>query len=62
MEKRDDGKSVSEVVNELNVPYFNMGDSTELIPLAIEANNPGEKVLEEVNKYFEQYGIKQLKK
>ena len=61
MEKRDDGKSVEQVINELNVPYFAMGNSLELLPMARDDSKPSDSVLEEVEKYFDQYGIEPLK-
>ncbi len=61
MEKRDDGKSVEQVINELNVPYFAMGNSMELLPMARDDSKPSDSVLEEVEKYFDQYGIEPLK-
>ena len=61
MEKRDDGKSVEQVINELNVPYFSMGNSMELLPMARDDSKPSDSVLEEVEKYFDQYGIEPLK-
>jgi len=61
MEKRDDGKSVEEVINDLNVPYFAMGNSIELLPMARDVSKPSDSVLEEVEKYFDHYGIEPLK-
>ncbi len=61
MEKRDDGKSVEQVVNELNVSYFAIGNSIELLPMARDISKPSDSVLEEVEKYFDQYGIEPLK-
>ena len=61
MEKRDDGKAVERAVGELNVSYFAMGNSTELLPLARDVLKPSDPVLEEVEKYFDQYGIEALK-
>lgn len=61
MEKRDDGKSVEQVINEYNVPYFAIGNSTELLPMARDVSKPSDSVLEEVEKYFDQYGIEPLK-
>jgi len=60
METREDGKSVGQAVNEQNVPYFAMGRSLDLLPLARAAVNPPESVWEEVKKYFEQYGLRHL--
>ncbi|UCC40591.1 MAG: hypothetical protein JSV96_03865 [Candidatus Aminicenantes bacterium] len=61
MEKRDDGKSVENIINELDVPYFAMGNSIDLLPMARDASNPSASVLEEVEKYFDRYGIESLK-
>lgn len=61
MEKRDDGKSVEKIINELNVPYFAMGNSIDLLPMARDVSNPSDSVLEEVEKYFNRYGIEPLK-
>jgi len=61
METRDDGKSVEYAVNGLGVPYFAMGSSLELLPLARSATNPPNSVWEEVEKYFDQYGLESLK-
>jgi len=61
MEKRDDGKSVEQVVKELNVPYFAIGCAIDLLPMARDVSNPSDSVLEEVEKYFDQYGIKSLR-
>jgi len=38
-----------------------MGKSTELLSLARDALKPSDPVLEEVEKYFDQYGIEPLK-
>jgi orotate phosphoribosyltransferase len=61
MEKRDDGKSVEQVVKELNVPYFAIGSAIDLLPMARDVSKPSDSVLEEVEKYFDQYGIKSLR-
>lgn len=60
MEKRDDGKSVEQVIKEMNVSYFAMGDSIKLLPMARDISRPSDSVLEEIEKYFDQYGIKPL--
>jgi orotate phosphoribosyltransferase len=61
MEKRDDGKGVEQAVSELHVSYLAMGNSTELLPLARDVSKPSDSVLEEVEKYFDQYGLEPLK-
>ncbi len=61
MEKRDDGKSVEQIVNELNVPYFAMGSAVDLLPMARDVSKPSDSVLGEVENYFDQYGIRSLR-
>jgi orotate phosphoribosyltransferase len=61
MEKRDDGRSVEKVINERNIPYLAMGNSIDLLPMARDASKPPDSVLEEVENYFDRYGIEPLK-
>lgn len=61
MERRDDGKSVEKIINELNVSYFAMGNSIDLLPMARDISKPSDSVMEEVEKYFDRYGIESLK-
>ena len=61
MEKRDDGKSVEQVIKEMNFSYLAMGDSIELLPMARDVSRPSDSVLKEVERYFDQYGIEPLK-
>lgn len=61
MEKRDDGKSVEQVIKEMNISYLAMGDSIELLPMARDVSRPSDSVLNEVENYFDQYGIEPLK-
>lgn len=60
MEKRDDGKTVEEAVNELGVKYYAMSDATELLPLAYEQLNPGGEIGAKVEEYFQKYGTKRV--
>ena len=61
MELRDDGKSVKEVVEEKGVPYFQMSNASELLPMIYEKLKPGEEIARKVEEYFQKYGIEQLK-
>jgi len=61
MEKRDDGKSVEEAVNELGVPYYAMSHSLALLPMAKAKYNPNEEVSRQVEIGFEKYGLMELK-
>ncbi len=56
-EKRDDGKSVEEALNESKVPYYAMSDAIELLP-RLKPSTEVEKILEE---YFKKYGVKEIK-
>lgn len=61
METREDGKSVEQAVSALDVPYFAMGSSLELLPLARTLSNPTDSVWAEVEMYFDKYGLMPLK-
>lgn len=61
MEKRDDGKSVEQAVNEKNIPYYAMSDAYKLLPLAVEAQKPIDEVIKYVVEGFQKYGIRPLK-
>ena len=52
MEKRDDGKSVAEVMSERGVPYFSLCDATVLLPKAIEALKPNEAIKKLIEEEF----------
>jgi len=61
METRDDGKSVEQAVNALDVPYLAMGSSLDLLPLARSVSNPSDSGWAEVEMYFDKYGLMPLK-
>ncbi|MFH1439777.1 MAG: phosphoribosyltransferase family protein [Candidatus Woesearchaeota archaeon] len=61
MEKRDDGKSVEQAVNEKGVPYYAISNSLILLPMAKEKNNPSDEALKQVEIGFEKYGLRELK-
>ncbi len=63
MERRDDGKTVEQILDEMNIPFFGLSLATELLPLAFrrwESRKKGE-VKRAVERYFEEYGIDSLK-
>lgn len=60
MEKRDDGKTVEETVNEFGVKYISMSDAIELLPIAYKKQNPGEEIGKSVEEYFKKYGTKEV--
>lgn len=61
MELRDDGKSVKEAVEEKGVPYLQMSNALELLPLAYQKFKPSQEVAKKVEEYFQKYGIEKLK-
>jgi orotate phosphoribosyltransferase len=61
MEKRDDGKSVEEAVNELGVPYFAMSHSILLLPMAKDKYSPSPETLKQVEFGFDKHGLRELK-
>ncbi|MBN2423131.1 hypothetical protein JXB41_07960 [Candidatus Woesearchaeota archaeon] len=61
MEKRDDGKSVKEKVEENGFPYYNLSDAFSLLPKAAEKANISEEVKKDVESYFDKYGVEKFK-
>lgn len=61
MELRDDRKSVKEVVEAKGVPYFQMSNALELLPLAYIKLKPREEIAKKVEEEFQKYGVKKLK-
>lgn len=60
-EKRDEGKSVKEAVEEKGVSYYAMSDALDLLPKIYKKLKPGEGVAELIEEYFEKYGIEKIK-
>ncbi|MBN1223245.1 MAG: hypothetical protein JXB23_08335 [Candidatus Aminicenantes bacterium] len=60
MEKRADGKSVKQAIEELHIPYRAMSRASELLPLAKEFSKPDASVWQAVLDYFDRYGITPL--
>ncbi|MFH1222494.1 MAG: hypothetical protein V1492_05415 [Candidatus Micrarchaeota archaeon] len=60
MEKRDDGKTVEQMLAELGVKYYAMSEATELLPSAYKKQKPSADVKAKVEEYFKLYGIKEV--
>lgn len=60
MERRDDGKTVEDVMREKGVGYYAMSDATEILPLAAKKKNPPPDIKNKVVEYFRQYGTKEV--
>lgn len=61
MEKRDDGMSVKQAVEQLAVPYFNMSSSLDLLPIIYKRIQPGREIGRAIEQEFEEYGVEELK-
>lgn len=60
-EKRDDGKSVEDIIKENGVPYYAMSDAIDLLPVIYKKVKPGKTIGKHVEEYFKNYGIKEFK-
>ena len=61
MEKRDDGKSAKEVVEGKGIPYFQMTNPFELLPMAYQKLKPKMEIAQKVEEEFQKYGVKKLR-
>lgn len=60
MEKRDDGKSVDQVIEETGIPFFMMSKATDLLPLAILQKDPGVDIKMAIETEFRQFGLQPI--
>lgn len=60
-EFRDDNKRVSEIISERRIKYYAMSDALELLPLLFKKLKPKAEVIQHIEKYFREYGTKELK-
>jgi orotate phosphoribosyltransferase len=61
MELRDDGKSVKQAVEEKGVKYISMSNALDLLPEVYKKNNPNVEITLNIEKEFDEYGVKKLK-
>lgn len=61
MEKRDDGLSVAEAVEELGVSYYCLTDALSVLPLAYSSLKPNDEVVKKVEEGFKEFGVEELK-
>jgi orotate phosphoribosyltransferase len=61
MELTDDKKRVREVVEAKGVPYYQMSNAIELLPLAYRKLKPTEEIAKRVEEEFQDYGVEKLK-
>ncbi len=55
-EKRDDGKSIEEIVKEQNVQYYAMSNAVDLLPRI----NMNKDIKNHIEEYFKKYGTQQI--
>ncbi len=60
MEKRDDGTSVKEAVEEKGVPFFSLSNSCKLLPQLFRKLGTDQEIIKIVKEYFEKYGVEKL--
>jgi orotidine-5'-phosphate decarboxylase len=61
MEKRDDGKSVKQAVEEKGVHFYNMSSALNLLPIMYEKTQPGIEIAKSIESEFNEYGVEPLK-
>jgi orotate phosphoribosyltransferase len=61
MEKRDDGLSVKESVENKGFSFHSMSSSLELLPIMYKLLQPGEHIADAIEREFGEYGVKELK-
>jgi orotate phosphoribosyltransferase len=59
-EVMDDGRHVSEVLAEQGVPYFNLSQGLELLPLAVKKFKPSQPIKQSIIDEFKQYGESEI--
>ncbi len=60
MEKRDDGASVKEAIENKGLKFYSMSSSLDILPLIYQKLQPGEEVKKEIESEFEEYGVEKL--
>ncbi len=59
-EKRDNGTSVKEAVEELGIQYYALSNASELLPELITRTSPSNSIIDSVKRYFQRYGTSML--
>ncbi|TXT64029.1 MAG: hypothetical protein BAJALOKI3v1_270010 [Promethearchaeota archaeon] len=60
-EIRPDGKTVEEILNTKDIPYYSMSNALELLPKIYQKTKIDQKIARKVEEYFLEYGVKKLK-
>lgn len=61
MEKRDDGLSVKEAIENKGFKFFNMSNALDLLPLMYKKLQPGERIGQEIEAEFDKFGVEKIK-
>ena len=61
MEKRDDGKSVKQAIEEIGVKFYNMSTANEMLPIMYSKLGVKEEIGKEVEKEFEEFGVEKIR-
>lgn len=61
MERRDDGLSVAEAFAQIDVPFYNMSNSIDLLPRVYASLRPGDSIARAIEAEFARYGVQPLK-
>ncbi len=61
MEKRDDGKSVKEAIEELGIKFYNMSTAIDLLPIMYAKLSPKQEVGKAIENEFKEFGVEKIK-
>lgn len=61
MERRDDGLSVAEAFAKIDIPFYDMSNSIDLLPRVYAALKPGAHIAQAIEAEFAEYGVQPLK-
>lgn len=61
MELRDDGQSVKEAVESRGIPFYEMSNALQLLPLVYKKLDPEENIVRSIENEFKRYGVVELK-
>jgi orotate phosphoribosyltransferase len=61
MEKRDDGHSVEEAVENKGFSFYSMSSSLDLLPIMYKILQPGEHIADAIELEFKEFGVRELK-
>ena len=61
MEKRDDGLSVKQALEQRGYKFYSMSTATEVLPLVYKKLKPGKEIGAAIEKEFQQYGVEPIR-